>query len=125
MVKVPSLDPTQRIVGASGVRAERDTTSMESATRKADSRPIPNCPRKSRRAIAKSSRFDVLPIIESRLRMSSAVSPMPLSRTISGYVPHAGSISMRPSTSWPSSARAVTASRAFCTSSRRYTRSLL
>ena len=80
---------------------------------------MPNWPRKSRRAIAKSSRFEVLPIIDSSLRMSSAVSPMPLSRTINGSVPHAGSISMRPSTSWPSSARAVMASRAFCTSSRR------
>ena len=118
-MKVPSLEPTQRSVGASGVRAERDRTSMESATRKPDSRPMPNCPRKSRRAIAKSSRFEVLPIIESRVRMSSAVSPMPLSRTISGSVPQAGSISMRPSTSWPNSTRAVTASRAFCTSSRR------
>ena len=119
IVKVPSLLPTQRSVGASGVRADRERTSMESATRKPESRPMPNWPRKSRRAIAKSSRLEVLPIIDSSVRMSSAVSPMPLSRTISGSVPQAGSISMRPSMSWPSSTRAVTASRAFCTSSRR------
>ena len=83
MVKVPSLSPTQRTVGASGVRAEREMTSIVSATRKQDSRPMPNWPRNWRRTAATSDRFEVLPMIDSSARMSVSVRPMPLSRTTS------------------------------------------
>ena len=45
-------------------------TSIESATRKQDSRPMPNWPRNWRRTAATSDRFEVLPMIDSSERMS-------------------------------------------------------
>jgi len=42
MVKVPSARPIHKIVGASGVFAERERTSTVSATRNQESRPMPN-----------------------------------------------------------------------------------
>lgn len=61
MVKVPSARPIHKIVGASGVFAERERTSTVSATRNQESRPMPNWPRNLRPATAKSSRLDKPP----------------------------------------------------------------
>ncbi len=104
--------------GASGVRALRLTTRIRSATTKQASRPMPNWPRKSERASCRpSARLELRPMVASRSCTSASVSPMPLSST--RRPPSAGCSRTRAGASGCSARRAVIASTAFCSSSRR------
>jgi hypothetical protein len=83
----------------------------------ADSSPIPNCPRNSVRANPISSRFELRPIVASSSRTSSGRSPIPLSLMLSRCP--STTIPIVPGAAASVARRAVTASTAFCSSSRR------
>ncbi len=115
-------EPSSRAVhstgGAPGVRALRLTTRIRSATTKQASSPMPNWPRKSDRASCRpSARLELRPMVASRLCTSGSVSPTPVSSTRSP--PSAAYSRTRAGASGSAARRAVMASTAFCSSSRR------
>ncbi len=115
-------EPSSRAVhstgGASGTRALRLTTRIRSATTKQASRPMPNWPRKSERASrSPSARLELRPMVASSSCTSDSVRPTPVSSTRS--VPPSANSRTRAGASGSPARRAVMASTAFCSSSRR------
>lgn len=119
----PSSAAVHSTGGAPGSRADLLTTRIRSATRKQASSPMPNWPRNPARTDSRPpARLELRPMVASSSCTSASVSPTPLSSTRSpAPSPSSGSGYSRMRSGAPGSAvrRAVTASTAFCSSSRR------